>query len=220
MISLSHITKYYGSTPALSDVCCNFAEGKVTGLIGANGAGKTTLLRIIAGLIDDFSGQVEWGGAVKHTTGYLPEQRGLFADQKVGEQLLFFARLNGLARPKADENVDFWLRRLGAHEWRDRKISQLSKGMAQKVQFMASVVHDPDVLLFDEPMSGLDPLHAAQLRDIINELRLRGKTIVMSTHNLDEAARLCNEYVILRCGAVTYSGAAHDVDEQKILSLL
>ena len=219
MICINDITIRYGKNIALSNVNCKFVQGEVTGLLGANGAGKTTLLRIVAGLIDNFDGNVNFSQS-HCKIGYLPEQRGLFADQQVGEQLVFFAQLNGLKKKNAVENVVYWLDKLEASEWKNKKISQLSKGMAQKIQFIASVVHDPDLLLLDEPMSGLDPLHSMRIREIISSLSQQGKTIVLSTHNLDDAARLCNKYVILRQGKVTFEGGIMGITEQQILSML
>lgn len=216
MITLTDITKRYGATRALCGVNCSVARGSVVGLLGANGAGKTTLMRIVTGMITDYEGRVRCDASV----GYLPEERGLFDDQPIGRQLMFFARMHGMSKTDAEASVRYWLQRFGAARWWNKRPGELSKGMAQKVQFIVAVAHKPELLVLDEPMSGLDPLHAVEIKDIIRELNSGGTTVLFSTHNLSDAQELCTDYIVLRRGAVSYAGPANGMSGEQIIKLL
>ncbi len=217
MILQAHdISKRYGATAALSHVSFSVHAGEVVGLIGANGAGKTTLMRIVSNIIDDYTGTISLSTSV----GYLPEECGLYKQRKVGEQLVLFARLHGLGASAAQDSVRQWLQRLDAEQWYDKHVSQLSKGMARKVQFIAAVSHNPRLLVIDEPFSGLDPLAHKQLQDVIKELNAQGTTIIMSTHSLSDAEAMCDRLIVLKRGVVNYDGPARDIARDEILALL
>ena len=195
------VTKQYSSTYALKDVSLEIPKNSIYGLLGPNGAGKTTLLRIINQITYPDSGQIIFDGeALKphHVAfiGYLPEERGLYKSMKVGEQALYLARLKGLGKLEAKKRLKYWFERLEIGDWWNRKIQELSKGMAQKIQFIVTVLHEPKLLIFDEPFSGFDPINANIIKDEILSLRDKGASIIFSTHRMETVEELC-EYITL-----------------------
>ncbi|MDE6199047.1 MAG: ATP-binding cassette domain-containing protein, partial [Muribaculaceae bacterium] len=188
IVKADHVSKQFVGHKALDDVSLAVPEGCIYGLLGPNGAGKTTLLRIINHITAPDSGTVYFCGhqltqADVNSIGYLPEERGLYKKMKVGEQAMFFARLKGMSKHDASAQLHQWFEKFGITEWWNKKVEELSKGMAQKVQFIITVLHNPKLLIFDEPFSGFDPINAKLLKDEILELRKNGATIIFSTHN-------------------------------------
>lgn len=202
IVSVQSVEKRFNGNYAVRNLCFDVPEGAVYGLLGPNGAGKTTTLRMILQIILPDSGHVEiFGRPVDAATlgrvGYLPEERGLYKKMKVREILLFFAEIRGLARMEAAQRIDAWLERLEAADWGSKKIEELSKGMQQKIQFLAAVLHDPELIIFDEPFAGLDPLATALLKDVMVELSKSGKTIIFSTHRLEQVEKLCDRICLV-----------------------
>ncbi|TKD61369.1 ABC transporter ATP-binding protein [Flavobacterium sp. ASW18X] len=196
-----NISKKFGEHTALSNVSINIPKNSIYGLLGPNGAGKTTLIRIINQITYPDQGQVLFDGeplAPKHiaTIGYLPEERGLYKSMKVGEQALYLAQLKGLSKAEAKKRLLYWFERLEIGDWWNKKIQELSKGMAQKIQFIVTVLHEPKLLIFDEPFSGFDPINANKIKDEILELTNQGTSIIFSTHRMESVEELC-EYIAL-----------------------
>jgi len=197
----NEVTKHFGSYTALNKVSLEIPKNSIYGLLGPNGAGKTTLIRIINQITYPDSGTVLFDGEPlrpEHvaTIGYLPEERGLYKSMKVGEQALYLARLKGLSKIEAKKRLKFWFDRFNIGEWWHRKIQELSKGMAQKVQFIVTVLHEPKLLIFDEPFSGFDPINANLIKDEILRLKDNGTSIIFSTHRMESVEELC-EYIAL-----------------------
>ena len=202
MLQVDHICKSFSSHQVLSDITFSVDAGEAVALLGGNGAGKTTLLRIVTGLLQPDSGQVLYCGhpmrpADLSEVGYLPEERGLYRNMRCGEQAIYFARLKGLDRDAADSSVHAWFERLGMSEWWNRPASRLSKGMQQRLQFVAAVAHNPSLLILDEPFSGFDAANAAMLETEISRLRQSGTAVLISTHNIQAAGSLCSKTVQL-----------------------
>jgi len=202
MLKIEKLNKSYGTSRALTDVDLEVANGIIFGLLGPNGAGKTTLIRIINQIIDSDSGKVFIGGeelAPKHISqiGYLPEERGLYKKMKVWDQMLYFARLKGLSQVDAKLKIKFWLEKLEMETWRDKKIEDLSKGMAQKVQFISTIIHNPPLLILDEPFSGFDPVNAEIIKNEILELKANGTTVILSTHRMESVELLCDQVAMI-----------------------
>ena len=202
LLQVDKIEKSFGTHQVLNGVSFSADSGEVVGILGANGAGKTTLLRIVTRILPPDNGQVLFDGhplcqSDLSTIGYLPEERGLYRRMRADEQVLYLARLKGLSRTDAEAAARQWFQRLGAEEWCSRPVTKLSKGMQQKIQFIASVVHRPRLLILDEPFSGFDADNAAMLRREIERLRADGTAILLSTHNLPAAADLCTKTVQL-----------------------
>ena len=215
-LEIHDLRKRFGDVQALDGVRLTVTPGEVFGFLGANGAGKTTTMRVVLGFLRADEGTVTWQGRdarswPRRTWGYLPEERGLYPRMPVLEQLVFFASLYGVRRDVARRQALDWLARFRIGEYADRRADSLSKGNQQKVQFIATILHDPDVLLMDEPFSGLDPVNVALLKDAFLEMRDRGKTIVFSTHQLDMAEELCESVAIIDHGRIVVSGPTRDV---------
>jgi ABC-2 type transport system ATP-binding protein len=196
-----NISKKFGEHTALSNVSINIPKNSIYGLLGPNGAGKTTLIRIINQITYPDHGHVLFDGkplAPEHiaTIGYLPEERGLYKSMKVGEQALYLAQLKGLSKADAKKRLEYWFERLEIGNWWNKKIQELSKGMAQKIQFIVTVLHQPKLLIFDEPFSGFDPINANRIKDEILELKKQGTSIIFSTHRMESVEELC-EYIAL-----------------------
>lgn len=218
MLVFDSVQKRFTERTALDGISFTVPEGTVFGLLGSNGAGKTTAMRLIMGILLPDGGGVTWrgqpiGGRVRERFGYLPEERGLYPKMKVRDQLVYLARLRRMKKAEAGRAVDGWLERLGLGEHRDRRVEQLSKGNQQKVQFIAAVAHDPDLVVMDEPFSGLDPENAALLRDAVGQLRREGKTILLSTHRMDQAQDLCERIAFLHRSRLAASGPLREVRE-------
>ncbi|WPR74336.1 ATP-binding cassette domain-containing protein [Algoriphagus sp. NG3] len=202
MLRIEKLNKSYGANKALTEVDLNVTEGIVFGLLGPNGAGKTTLIRIINQIIDADSGEVFIGGellAPKHIgqIGYLPEERGLYKKMKVWDQMLYFARLKGLSPHDAKGKIKYWLEKLEMESWKDKRIEDLSKGMAQKVQFISTIIHHPPLLILDEPFSGFDPVNADIIKNEILELKTKGTTVILSTHRMESVELLCDQVAMI-----------------------
>ena len=217
---LRDVSKYFGSFQAIKDLCMEVREGALFGFLGANGAGKTTTMRMILDLFRPDSGQITWNGrdvrqVPRRSFGYLPEERGLYPKMRVDEQLLFLARLNGLSKQDAEKELTDWLERFQISANRKKKIEELSKGNQQKVQFLATILHDPTILIMDEPFSGLDPVNANVLKEAFVEMHRRGKTILFSTHQLEQAEELCQEIVIINKGQSVVQGSVREVKRQQ-----
>jgi ABC-2 type transport system ATP-binding protein len=210
------ITKRFGDVLALDDASFTVEPGRIFGLLGANGAGKTTCMRIVLDILRPDAGRVTWQGTEntrlpRRTWGYLPEERGLYPRMVVGEQLRFFASLYGVTDADARAGIDEWLERFRIPEYLDRKVEELSKGNQQKIQFIAAILHDPDVLIMDEPFTGLDPVNVRLLKEAFGEMRDRGKTLIFSTHQMETVEELCESIAIVDRGRVVVSGAVRDV---------
>ena len=216
ILKVEHVTKSYTGHKALDDVSLEVPRGAVYGLLGPNGAGKTTLIRVINKITIADSGSVTLDGkpltsAEVFNIGYMPEERGLYNNMRVGEQALFFARLKGLERGEAERRLKAWFERLNIADWWARKVEDLSKGMAQKVQFIATVVHEPKLLIFDEPFSGFDPINANMLKEEILGLRDRGATIIFSTHNMASVEEICDHITLINKSRNILSGSVEEI---------
>ncbi|HLT09000.1 MAG TPA: ATP-binding cassette domain-containing protein [Cyclobacteriaceae bacterium] len=216
VLEISSLHKNYGSHRALSHIDLQVPKGSIFGLLGPNGAGKTTLIRIINQIIEADSGTILFKreplkpSHIQHI-GYLPEERGLYKKMKVGEQLLYFAQIKGLKAPEAKARVNHWLERLGIAEWKHKKIEDLSKGMAQKVQFVATVIHSPELLILDEPFSGFDPVNAEIIKNEILALRAAGTTVILSTHRMESVELLCDHIAMIHKSQKVIDGPVHEI---------
>jgi len=202
LLEVNNVSKHFGDFKALNDISISVEKGTVFGLLGPNGAGKTTLIRIINQITMPDSGSVYLDGEPlkpEHIKfiGYLPEERGLYKTMKVGEQALYFAQLKGLSKKEAKAKLKYWFERLEIGSWWDKKIQELSKGMAQKIQFVITVLHDPKLLIFDEPFSGFDPINANIIKDEILRLRDEGSTIIFSTHRMESVEEMCDHIALI-----------------------
>ena len=218
LLTVEHVTKRYASHTALDDVSLAIPKGSVYGLLGPNGAGKTTLIRIINRITAPDAGRVLFGDREIapddiYRIGYLPEERGLYKKMKVGEQAVFFARLKGLSRREAVVRLKQWFVRFGIQEWWDKKVEELSKGMAQKVQFIVTILHEPELLIFDEPFSGFDPVNAEQLKQEILQLKEKGHTIIFSTHNMASVEEICDDIALINHSEVVLKGDMRQIKE-------
>jgi ABC-2 type transport system ATP-binding protein len=210
------ITKRFGDVLALDRASFTVEPGRIFGLLGANGAGKTTSMRIVLDILRADEGRVTWQGTEntalpRRTWGYLPEERGLYPRMKVGEQLRFFAALYGVPDADAERVIRDWLDRFRVPEYYDRKVEELSKGNQQKIQFIAAILHDPDVLIMDEPFTGLDPVNVRLLKEAFLEMSERGKTLIFSTHQMETVEELCESIAIVDRGRVVVSGGVREV---------
>jgi ABC-2 type transport system ATP-binding protein len=215
-IRLSGVSKAYAGHRAVHELSLSVARGCVFGLLGPNGAGKTTTLRMIMNVVAPDAGSIEILGhpadrAVRDRIGYMPEERGLYPRMVLEQQLVFLAELKGMARGEAVRRVSPWLERMGLAAWRKKRVNELSKGMQQKAQFVATVLHDPDVLILDEPMSGLDPVAATSMRDVLVELSRQGKTLVLSSHQMETVERLCDAIALIDRGVKLLDGSVAEV---------
>jgi ABC-2 type transport system ATP-binding protein len=213
---VDHVTKSFGDFTAVNDLSLEVRPGRVFGLIGPNGAGKTTTIRMIVNITAPDSGRIELLGqpmttALQDRIGYLPEERGLYKRMKVGEQLRFFAELKNVNGKEAEARIDKWLTKLQLQEWREKRTKDLSKGMQQKVQFITSVIHDPDLLILDEPFSGLDPVNVDVMKETILELRSANKTIILSTHQMEIAEKLCDDVCMIHRSRKVFDGRLREI---------
>jgi ABC-2 type transport system ATP-binding protein len=210
-IALENVTKSYDSVTAVNAVSLNVRSGAILGLLGPNGAGKTTTIRMIMNILVPDEGSIRVLGepvtdATRDKIGYLPEERGLYPRMKVREIIIFLAALHGLSEAESAKRADEWLERLGLTEWSEKKLVDLSKGMQQKVQFITSVIHRPPVVILDEPFSGLDPVNAATIQEIMLSMRDQGSTIVLSTHRMEQVERLCDCICLINKGRNVLDG--------------
>jgi ABC-2 type transport system ATP-binding protein len=216
ILTVEHVSKSYTGHKALDDVSLEVPRGAIYGLLGPNGAGKTTLIRVITRITLADSGRVLLDGKqitaddVFHI-GYMPEERGLYKKMRVGEQAMFFARLKGMPKRDAEARLKEWFERLEIADWWERKVEDLSKGMAQKVQFISTVVHEPKLLIFDEPFSGFDPINADRLKREILGLRDRGATVIFSTHNMASVEEICDHITLINKSRNVLSGSVETI---------
>ena len=215
-VFIDHITKSFGEFTAVNDLSLAVYPGRIFGLLGPNGAGKTTTIRMIVNITAPDSGRIDIFGQqitpeLQDRIGYLPEERGLYRKMKVVDQIKFFAALKNVDSQNAEQRADRWLARLQLQNWRDRKAGELSKGMQQKVQFINSIVHEPQLLILDEPFSGLDPVNVEVLKEIILELKAEGKTIIFSTHQMEVAERICDDICLINRSRKVLEGSIRQV---------
>jgi ABC-2 type transport system ATP-binding protein len=215
-VEVDAVTKMFDGFVAVNDLSFDVKGGSIFGLLGPNGAGKTTTIRMIVGIFGADSGEIRVLGRkitpeTQQRIGYMPEERGLYKKMKVGEQLMFFARLKGVASTDASRRIDQWLARMELLEWKNKKSSELSKGMQQKVQFIATVLHEPQLLILDEPFSGLDPVSVNLLKNVILDLKQQGKAIIFSTHQMEQVEQLCDDICLINKSAKVLSGNLKEV---------
>src|SRR4051794_14509076 len=219
ILSLEHIKKYYATQKAVDDISFTIDEGSIFGLLGLNGAGKTTLLRMITGIFYPDEGTIMFDGKRFDPLndiakiGYMPEERGLYKKMKIGEQALYLAQLKGLSRNDAMQKIKYWFERLEMQSWWNKKMEDLSKGMSQKLQFVITVLHEPKLIILDEPFSGLDPLNANLIKDEIFNLAQRGCTIIFSTHRMEQVEEICNHIVLVNLGKKILDGTVRGIKQ-------
>ena len=218
-ITVNEVTKKYADHTALDRICIDIPEHCIYGLLGPNGAGKTTLIRILNQITAPDSGEVLINGeklCQKHIAriGYLPEERGLYKKMKVGEQAIYLAELKGIKKAEAQKRLKMWFEKFEIGDWWDKKVEELSKGMQQKIQFVTTIIHEPDILIFDEPFSGFDPINANLLKEAILDLRDKGATILLSTHNMASVEELCDSITLINYGRSILQGKVGDIKRQ------
>ena len=218
-ISVNEVTKKYADHTALDRICLDIPEHCIYGLLGPNGAGKTTLIRILNQITAPDSGEVLVDGeklSQKHIAriGYLPEERGLYKKMKVGEQAIYLAELKGINKAEAQKRLKEWFDKFEISGWWDKKVEELSKGMQQKIQFITTIIHEPDILIFDEPFSGFDPINANLLKESILGLRDKGSTVLLSTHNMASVEELCDSITLINKGKSILQGKVGDIKRQ------
>ena len=217
-LRVENATKRFGDFTAVEDLSFDVRAGRVFGFLGPNGAGKTTTIRMIVGITAPDEGKIELFGQqfshdLQERIGYLPEERGLYKKMKVQDQLRYFAALKGVSQAEADRRMDFWLDRMKLAEWKMKKTTDLSKGMSQKVQFISTVLHNPDLLILDEPFSGLDPVNVEFMIEVVAELKAQHKTIIFSTHLMETAERLCDDIILINKSRKVIGGTLREVKE-------
>lgn len=214
VLDVAHLTKSFGTKTILDDLSFHIESGEIFGLLGPNGAGKTTMIRIIIDIIKSDTGSAKMFGKVfnedlKERVGYLPEERGLYQKITVFECLKYFANLKNVKKP--DDRIDFWLGKVGLIDHKKSRVSELSKGMQQKIQIASAFIHDPDLLILDEPFSGLDPVNTKLVKDIMLDLKHDGKTIILSTHQMDQAERMCDRILMINHGKKVLYGTLDQI---------
>ncbi|MBW3670904.1 MAG: ATP-binding cassette domain-containing protein [Acidobacteria bacterium] len=219
ILSVRDIRKTFGKVKAVDGVSFDVRRGSITGLLGRNGAGKTTTIRMITGIFHPDTGSIEWDGSssknAQDRLGYLPEERGLYKQMKVLEHLMFLAEIKSRKSPEVKDSAEKWLRRFELWEKKDAKVEELSKGNQQKVQLIGTLLHGPELIILDEPMSGLDPVNVVLVRNIIRELRDEGMTILLSTHMMGEAEKLADQIVLIHNGAIVLSGSIGEIKNRE-----
>jgi ABC-2 type transport system ATP-binding protein len=220
ILELKNLQKQYATQKAVDDVSFSIEQGSIFGLLGPNGAGKTTLLRMITGIFYPDSGDLLFDGKPFDPQndfvhiGYMPEERGLYKKMKIGEQAMYLAQLKGLSKSEALEKIKFWFKKFEMESWWNKKVEDLSKGMSQKLQFVTTVLHEPKLIILDEPFSGLDPLNANLIKDEIYGLAQRGSTIIFSTHRMEQVEEICDHIVLMNLGKKILDGTVTDVKQQ------
>src|SRR3954454_5264306 len=220
ILSLEHLKKYYATQKAVDDISFSIEEGSIFGLLGPNGAGKTTLLRMITGIFYPDEGSIMFDGKRFdplndiYRIGYMPEERGLYKKMRIGEQALYLAQLKGLSRQDAMQKIKYWFEKLEMQSWWNKKMEDLSKGMSQKLQFVTTVLHEPKLIILDEPFSGLDPLNANLIKDEIFNLAKRGSTIIFSTHRMEQVEEICDHIVLVNQGKKILDGTVPGIKQQ------
>lgn len=224
MLKIDNVTKQYAEKLALDGVSFDVPEKSIFGLLGPNGAGKTSLIRIITRITGADSGQILINGELlssKHISqiGYLPEERGLYKKMPIGEQALYFAQLKGLSKKAAKEAIDYWFDKFDINSWRTKKVEDLSKGMQQKVQFVITVLHNPKLVILDEPFTGFDPVNAELIRNEIIELRQNGATIILSTHRMESVEQMCDHIALIHNAKKVLDGRLKDIKQSYKLNI-
>ena len=217
-LRVENVSKRYGEFTAVENLSFEVKAGRIFGFLGPNGAGKTTTIRMIVGITAPDEGKIELFGQkvssdLQDRIGYLPEERGLYKKMKIQDQLRYFAALKNVSQKEADRRIDFWLERMNLSEWKKKKTADLSKGMQQKVQFVSTVLHNPDLLILDEPFSGLDPINVEFLLEVIAELKSEDKTIIFSTHLMETAEKLCDDIILINKSRKVVGGSLREVKE-------
>ncbi len=220
LLSLKHLKKYYATQKAVDDISFDIQKGSIFGLLGPNGAGKTTLLRMITGIFYPDAGEIVLDGKSFSPSediqkiGYMPEERGLYKKMKIGEQAIYLAQVKGLSKKEATEKIKYWFQKFEMESWWNKKVEDLSKGMSQKLQFVITVLHEPKLIILDEPFSGLDPLNANLIKDEIHALAKRGSTIIFSTHRMEQVEEICDHIVLVNLGKKILDGTVSDIKQQ------
>lgn len=220
MLELKHLKKYYATQRAVDDISMTVRERSIFGLLGPNGAGKSSLLRMVTGITMPDEGEILLGGErfdpVRHSRliGYMPEERGLYKKMKVGEQALYLAQLKGLSKVEALQKTDEWFTRLDMNSWRNKKVEDLSKGMSQKLQFVITVLHDPHLVILDEPFSGLDPVNSEIIKQEIFQLSAKGTTVIFSTHRMEQVEEICEDIALIHQGKVILHGSVPEIRQR------
>lgn len=219
IVEVQNVTKSFSNHVALKNLSLSIPQGVVFGLLGPNGAGKTTLIRMLNQITAPDSGTILYKGhplsrSDIETVGYLPEERGLYKKMKVSDQAIYLAQLKGLSKDEAVKRLHYWFQKFDIESWWNKKVSDLSKGMQQKVQFIITIIHNPDFLIFDEPFSGFDPINTELLKSEILELKKNGATIILSTHNMNSVEEICDDIVLLNNGENVLSGHLFDIKKQ------
>ncbi len=219
LLELQNLKKYFATQKAVDDISFTINQGSIFGMLGPNGAGKTTLLRMITGIFYPDSGQVIFNGkkfdplSDFRNIGYMPEERGLYKKMKIGEQAVYLARLKGLSHADATQKVKEWFVKFEMQSWWNKKVEDLSKGMSQKLQFVTTVLHEPKLIILDEPFSGLDPVNANLIKDEIFKLAKNGSTIIFSTHRMEQVEEICDHIVLINKGQKILDGSVHNVKQ-------
>lgn len=216
MLEINNLSKRYGNKVAVDAISFTVSQGEVFGLLGRNGAGKTTTIKMMLGLVSADAGSVQWNyqkGLKNVSFGYLPEERGLYPKVKVVDQLTYFAKLEGMSKSEIKKSVDYWIERFDIGEYRNKLAGDLSKGNQQKVQLIATLLHNPKLIILDEPFSGLDPVNVNILTDVIIEERQKGKVIIMSSHQMDQVEKFCKNVILMRGGQSVISGDLSSVKD-------
>jgi ABC-2 type transport system ATP-binding protein len=220
ILELKNLQKYYATQKAVDDISFSIEKGSIFGLLGPNGAGKTTLLRMITGIFYPDQGEILLDGKTFDPAndiikiGYMPEERGLYKKMKIGDQALYLAQLKGLSKSEALEKIKFWFKRLEMESWWNKKVEDLSKGMSQKLQFVITVLHEPKLIILDEPFSGLDPVNANLIKDEIYGLAQRGCTVIFSTHRMEQVEEICDHIVLVNLGKKILDGTVAGIKQQ------
>ncbi len=220
LLELQNLKKYFATQKAVDDISFTINQGSIFGMLGPNGAGKTTLLRMITGIFYPDSGQVIFNGkkfdplSDFRNIGYMPEERGLYKKMKIGEQAVYLARLKGLSHADATQKVKEWFVKFEMQSWWNKKVEDLSKGMSQKLQFVTTVLHEPKLIILDEPFSGLDPVNANLIKDEIFKLAKNGSTIIFSTHRMEQVEEICDHIVLINKGQKILDGTVHNVKQE------
>lgn len=219
MLYINEVHKSFGEVKAVNGVSLEINPGEIYGLLGANGAGKTTMFRMILNIIKPDSGVIQYNNQTmsienSYLFGYLPEERSLYQREKVADQLVYFAKLKGLTSKEANIKLDYWLEKFEVTEYKHRKVKELSKGNQQKIAFIAALIHDPEIIILDEPFTGLDPMNTKIFKTLIQEIASNGKTIIFSSHQMDVIEELCDRLAIMKKGKIILEGKLHDIKEK------